>query len=242
MAWTAHQPVRGGLLVLALAVHRPQVVLSRRSASDAPPSPMARRRQDHHEPAPHRLRPRAPRARLQLARRSAVEIAAMLGVTSLVIGLTVVAAGTSMPEVVTSIIAGLRGQRDIAVGNVIGSNIFNLLAVLGFTGFLVPGGIPVPPPHSPSTSPSWSPSPSCACPSSSATPSAGGKAHLPRLLPALHILPHRRRIPARRSRPLPRRRHRRRRAAHPHLAPRRQRPQPLPPRRPPRRPDPLRPR
>jgi cation:H+ antiporter len=77
--------------------------------------------------------------------RAASDIASRLGVTQLVIGLTIVAAGTSMPEVVTSIVAGLRGQRDIAVGNVIGSNIFNLLAVLGVTGVLAPAGLPVPP-------------------------------------------------------------------------------------------------
>jgi cation:H+ antiporter len=76
--------------------------------------------------------------------RAASEIAASLGVTRLVIGLTIVAAGTSMPEVVTSVIAGLRGQRDIAVGNVIGSNIFNILAVLGITGMLSPAGLAVP--------------------------------------------------------------------------------------------------
>jgi cation:H+ antiporter len=74
---------------------------------------------------------------------SAVEIATLLGVPQLVIGLTVVAAGTSMPEVATSIVAGLRGQRDIAVGNVIGSNIFNILAVVGISGVITPGGIAV---------------------------------------------------------------------------------------------------
>jgi cation:H+ antiporter len=77
--------------------------------------------------------------------RAASQIAAAFGVTPLVIGLTIVAAGTSMPEVVTSIVAGLRGQRDIAIGNVIGSNIFNLLAVLGFTGVFAPAGLNVPP-------------------------------------------------------------------------------------------------
>ena len=50
------------------------------------------------------------------------------GVSELVIGLTIVAAGTSLPEVATSILAALRGERDIAVGNVVGSNIFNILA------------------------------------------------------------------------------------------------------------------
>jgi cation:H+ antiporter len=61
-------------------------------------------------------------------------------VSELVIGLTIVAAGTSMPEVATSIIAAIRGERDIAVGNVVGSNLFNLLAVLGLTAMIAPGG------------------------------------------------------------------------------------------------------
>ena len=62
---------------------------------------------------------------------AAVAFAKVLGVSELVIGLTVVAAGTSLPEVATSIMATLRGQRDIAVGNVVGSNTFNILGVLG---------------------------------------------------------------------------------------------------------------
>lgn len=75
--------------------------------------------------------------------QAAVDIAQAFGVTQLVIGLTIVAAGTSMPELATSVIAGLRGQRDIAVGNIIGSNIFNILAVLGISGVLSSTGIPV---------------------------------------------------------------------------------------------------
>jgi cation:H+ antiporter len=74
---------------------------------------------------------------------AAVTIAQAVGVSELVIGLTIVAAGTSMPEVATSIIAAMRGQRDIAVGNVVGSNIFNLLCVLGLTALVAPGGLPV---------------------------------------------------------------------------------------------------
>lgn len=74
---------------------------------------------------------------------ASVLIAQAFGVTELVIGLTIVAAGTSMPELATSIIAGVRGQRDIAVGNVVGSNIFNILAVLGISGLLSVSGIPV---------------------------------------------------------------------------------------------------
>jgi cation:H+ antiporter len=74
---------------------------------------------------------------------SAVTFAEQLGISELIIGLTIVAAGTSMPEVVTSIIAAVRGERDIAVGNVVGSNIFNILAVLGITSVLAPSGLPV---------------------------------------------------------------------------------------------------
>lgn len=76
---------------------------------------------------------------------AAVAIAAALGVSPLVIGLTIVAGGTSLPEVATSVIATIRGERDIAVGNAIGSNIFNLLGVLGLTLLIVPGGIAVAP-------------------------------------------------------------------------------------------------
>lgn len=72
---------------------------------------------------------------------SAVEIATQLGVSELVIGLTIIAAGTSLPEVVTSVIATMRGERDIAVGNVVGSNLFNLMGVLGLAGMLAPEGI-----------------------------------------------------------------------------------------------------
>jgi cation:H+ antiporter len=67
-----------------------------------------------------------------------VQIAESLGVSKLVIGLTIVAAGTSLPEVVTSIMAAIRGERDIAVGNVVGSNIFNILCVLGASGVVTP--------------------------------------------------------------------------------------------------------
>ena len=73
----------------------------------------------------------------------ATAIAESLGVSDLVIGLTIVAAGTSMPEVATSVIASIRGERDIAVGNVIGSCIFNILAVLGIAAMASPRGIPV---------------------------------------------------------------------------------------------------
>lgn len=73
----------------------------------------------------------------------AVAAAAALGVGELVIGLTIVAVGTSLPELATSVLAAVRGQRDIAVGNVVGSNLFNLLAVLGLGSAIAPGGVPV---------------------------------------------------------------------------------------------------
>ena len=79
----------------------------------------------------------------QLLVGSATDIAEELGVSDLVIGLTVVAIGTSLPELATSLLAALRGQRDIAVGNVVGSNLFNLLCVLGLTGIVSPDPIPV---------------------------------------------------------------------------------------------------
>jgi len=68
----------------------------------------------------------------------AVGIAGMLGVSNLVIGLTVVAVGTSLPELVTSVIAARKGQHDIAIGNVLGSNMFNLLIVVGIAGVIHP--------------------------------------------------------------------------------------------------------
>ena len=75
----------------------------------------------------------------------AVTIAQHLGVSEMVIGLTIVAAGTSLPEVATSIMAAIRGQRDIAVGNVVGSNIFNILGVLGLSAAVAPSGLFVAP-------------------------------------------------------------------------------------------------
>jgi len=74
---------------------------------------------------------------------SAVSFANYLGVSELVIGLTIIAAGTSLPELVTSVVASLRGERDIAVGNVIGSNLFNLMGVLGIASIFAPTGITV---------------------------------------------------------------------------------------------------
>ncbi|MDE3155782.1 MAG: calcium/sodium antiporter [Acidobacteriota bacterium] len=73
----------------------------------------------------------------------AVALARVLGIGELIIGLTIVAVGTSLPEVVTSIVAGVRGERDIAVGNVVGSNLFNLMGALGLASLLAPGAVEV---------------------------------------------------------------------------------------------------
>lgn len=73
----------------------------------------------------------------------AVTLAKTLGVSDTVIGLTIVAAGTSLPEVVASIMATIKGERDIAIGNVVGSNIYNILAILGISGAIAPDGLAV---------------------------------------------------------------------------------------------------
>jgi len=77
---------------------------------------------------------------------AAIVFAKALGVSDLVIGLTIVAAGTSMPEVATSITAAIKGERDIAVGNVVGSNTFNILGCLGLSGLVAgPTGLAMAP-------------------------------------------------------------------------------------------------
>ncbi|MBD8483415.1 calcium/sodium antiporter [Pseudomonas coleopterorum] len=76
---------------------------------------------------------------------AALELATDFGLSDRVIGLTIVAVGTSLPELATSLVAALRGHREIAVGNVIGSNLFNLLGVLGLTAVLAPAPLSVSP-------------------------------------------------------------------------------------------------
>ncbi len=74
----------------------------------------------------------------QLLVTAATDLATALGASELLIGLTVVAVGTSLPEIATSIVAAAKGQRDLAVGNAVGSNLFNILAVLGLTSLITP--------------------------------------------------------------------------------------------------------
>ncbi|WP_316015652.1 calcium/sodium antiporter [Roseobacter sp. HKCCA0434] len=74
----------------------------------------------------------------QLLIRGAVEIAESLGVSQTVIGLTIVAVGTSLPELAASLVSARRGQPELAVGNIVGSNIFNILGILGVTALVVP--------------------------------------------------------------------------------------------------------
>jgi len=69
----------------------------------------------------------------------AVTIAQAFGVSDLIIGLTIVALGTSLPELAVSVMSAMKGEHDIAIGNVIGSNMFNLLGVLGLPGLIAPG-------------------------------------------------------------------------------------------------------
>ncbi len=80
----------------------------------------------------------------QLLVRGASAIALSIGVSELVVGLTVVALGTSLPEVAASVAAALRGQRDMAIGNVVGSNIFNIALCLGLAGIVAPDGLEAP--------------------------------------------------------------------------------------------------
>ncbi|MBM4088196.1 MAG: calcium/sodium antiporter [Planctomycetes bacterium] len=77
--------------------------------------------------------------------QGSVELSRWLGVSELLIGLTIVSVGTSLPELATSVVAGIRGEREIAIGNVVGSNIFNILGVLGASAAVAGQGMEVNP-------------------------------------------------------------------------------------------------
>ncbi|OLT18380.1 sodium:calcium antiporter [Serinicoccus sp. CUA-874] len=145
--------VEGVVLLGAMAAHTVlTVVVSRRAQREE----LRKRR----APAPREGEPmRAPLALLlvvvgvallvsgaNLLVSGAVNIAEALGISGLVVGLTVVAIGTSLPELAASVIAAVRGQRDLAVGNVVGSCIANIGLVLGVPAIISSGGLPVPTP------------------------------------------------------------------------------------------------
>lgn len=145
--------LEGGLLLLAMAVHTVVTVVAGRRAERAA---VRKRRGTAAEDGGGRPL-RVPVALLfvllgvallvggaNLLVTGAVSIAEGLGVSSLVIGLTVVAVGTSLPELAASVIAAVRGERDLAVGNVVGSCIANIGLVLGLPALLAPVGLPVP--------------------------------------------------------------------------------------------------
>jgi len=73
----------------------------------------------------------------------AVSLARGFGISETVIGLTIVAVGTSMPELVTSVVAGIKRQGDVAFGNIVGSNIYNILGIGGVTALMAPGNVPM---------------------------------------------------------------------------------------------------
>ncbi len=77
----------------------------------------------------------------QVMVRGVVDLARLLGVSDAIIGLTVVAIGTSAPELVSTLLGTLRGERDIAVGNLLGSSTYNILLILGLTCLIAPGGV-----------------------------------------------------------------------------------------------------
>ncbi len=143
----------GLVLVALLALYTTVQVVQGRRAGNGAPAAAPGKEGAPPAPPPARLLPGlavvAGLALLVLGSRlfvgAATDLARLLGLSELVIGLTIVAAGTSLPEVATSVLATVRGERDIAVGNVVGSNLFNLLGVLGASAAVAPQGVPVAP-------------------------------------------------------------------------------------------------
>ena len=141
-------PGEGLVLLLVIAVYTGWLL--RHSAAQDPPTEATAGDVRRHRAVSSALVALAGLALLMLGARwlvlGAVSLASALGVSDSVIGLTIVAAGTSLPEVAASLAATLRGHRDMAVGNVLGSNIFNLTVILGTTaiaadGLAVPEGV-----------------------------------------------------------------------------------------------------
>lgn len=141
-------PFEGGLLLAGIVVYTwLNVVLARRQGATIAPDPV-----DPSVPAPSRhwaadlVFILGGLAVLVFGSRLLVEhsvaLAKDIGISEAVIGLTIVAAGTSMPELATSLVAAVRKQPDIAIGNVIGSNVFNILGILGLASLLSPLNAP----------------------------------------------------------------------------------------------------
>jgi cation:H+ antiporter len=151
MAWDGELSRIDGVIFIALLAGYTifVIVQSRRlqSASDVQPTESSETGWDSRLPV-QLILIAAGLAMLVLGARwlvaAAVSFATYLGVSEMIIGLTIVAAGTSLPEVATSVMAAIRGERDIAVGNVVGSNVFNILGVLGLTATFAPAGLIVP--------------------------------------------------------------------------------------------------
>lgn len=139
----------GALLFAILLLYL--AVLLRQARQGAAPAPTTEISSPAADPVlPSLLRIAAGLVLLVLGARwlvsAAVEIAELIGLSETVIGLTIVAAGTSLPEVAASVMATVRGERGIAVGNIIGSNIFNICAALGLAAAIAPAGIVAPAP------------------------------------------------------------------------------------------------
>ena len=147
LAWNEELTrIDGVMLLVALALYLGLLLRQSRHSARPPSS------DPHSQPAPwltSLLMIEAGLAMLiyagHLLLGAAVEVATDLGLSERIIGLTIVAIGTSLPELATSLIAALRGEREIAVGNVIGSNLFNLLGVLGVTALIAPSPLSVSP-------------------------------------------------------------------------------------------------
>jgi len=140
--------IAGAGLVAGLAVY---LVVALREGAAAAPARVYRAEAERAPPAPARLDVAlaffaaglvAVILGARLLVTGAVTLAEAAGMSDTVIGLTIVAVGTSLPELVTSLAAARRGEADVALGNVVGSNIFNLLGILGLTALVVPLAVP----------------------------------------------------------------------------------------------------
>lgn len=143
--------VAGAAMLAALLLY---IVFSYRREASASPDPVPAPLREAARPAPEDSGPLWRSIGLLLAGvvltiigadklvGAAIALARDWGASEALIGLTIVAVGTSLPELVTSVMAGLRGQSDVALGNIVGSNIFNVFGILGVTALVTPIAIP----------------------------------------------------------------------------------------------------